>query len=97
MHYSVEWLSRSLQDLDNIYDSLSSYSEKASIRLIEKILNRVEQLHNNPRSGQLEDNLVDEPEEFRYLVWSLIRLFMLYMKIALAYLLFLIRDRIRVK
>ncbi|MBK8806334.1 MAG: type II toxin-antitoxin system RelE/ParE family toxin [Bacteroidales bacterium] len=71
MEIKIEWSELSTKQLNDIY---YYYSHKANPRIAKKIVNkiieRVGVLLNNPLSGTKEELLNDMPEDFRYLVES---------------------------
>lgn len=50
----VIWTNPAIEDLKSIKDYVSRESEVYASRLVEQIINRVEQLTNFPRSGRIE-------------------------------------------
>ena len=65
----IVWSELSKNQLKNIFDY---YSVEVSIRVankfVDKIIDRVSILENNPFVGHKEELLQDYPEDFRYLV-----------------------------
>jgi toxin ParE1/3/4 len=71
MEIRIEWSELSERQLKDIFDY---YSLEASPRIARKIINRiidrVSILENNPFMGSKEELLASHPEDFRYLVES---------------------------
>jgi toxin ParE1/3/4 len=71
MEVKIEWSELSERQLKDIFDYYSSEASPAIARkIINRIINRVSILENNPLSGPKEELLNDYPEDFRYLVES---------------------------
>ncbi len=65
----IIWTDFAIKNLKIIFDYYSVNAGKQVAHKIRKqILNSVKQLVNNPNSGQLELNLEEKPEKYRYLV-----------------------------
>jgi len=71
MEIRIEWSELSERQLKDIFDY---YSVEASTRIARKIVNRIVDrvsiLENNPFAGPKEELLSNYPEEYRYLVES---------------------------
>jgi plasmid stabilization system protein ParE len=71
MGLKIFWTTFSENELQNIF---IYHQEKVSIRIAteitEKIVNETNILENNPYIGPIEDKLIDNTKEFRYLISS---------------------------
>lgn len=71
MEIRIEWSELSERQLKDIFDY---YSVEASTRIARKIINRIVErvsiLENNPFAGPKEELLSNHPDEYRYLVES---------------------------
>lgn len=71
MEIRIEWSELSERQLKDIFDY---YSTEVSPRIARKIINRIIEsvsiLENNPFAGPVEEFLIGYQEEFRYLVES---------------------------
>jgi toxin ParE1/3/4 len=71
MEIRIEWSELSERQLKDIFDYYSfEASPSIARRIINRIINRVSILENNPLAGHKEELLSDYPEDFRYLVES---------------------------
>jgi len=69
MALKIEWSESSAKQLQNIYNYyLSEAGKRVADRIIDKIIERVDILYQNPFAGAKEEFLTEYPEEFRYLV-----------------------------
>jgi plasmid stabilization system protein ParE len=67
----IQWTSQAEWHLKEIYDYYASEaSPRIARKVVHKILVRVKILENNPLIGSVEEFLIDDPEEFRFLVES---------------------------
>jgi len=71
MEVRIEWSELSERQLKDIFDYYAFEASPAIARkIINRIINKVSILENNPLSGTKEELLNDYPEDFRYLVES---------------------------
>jgi toxin ParE1/3/4 len=71
MEIRIEWSELSERQLKDIFDYYSiEASPRIAKRIINKIIDRVSILENNPITGPKEELLEMYPEEYRYLVES---------------------------
>ncbi|GEM_PF-3306063 len=63
----VIWTERAIDDLQNIRDFISKYSECKAIEQLQQIFGRETQLLTKPRSGGLQHGVISR-FEIRYLV-----------------------------
>jgi addiction module RelE/StbE family toxin len=71
MEIKIEWSDLSERQLKDIFDYYSYEANTRTARkVINKIINRVTILENNPFAGPKEELLRSYPEEYRYLVES---------------------------
>ena len=71
MKFEVYWLEFAISKLDDIYDYYTvKASKKIAKSLTDGIINKTIQLINQPFIGQIEENLITRPEEFRYLLYK---------------------------
>jgi toxin ParE1/3/4 len=69
MEIRIEWSEQSERQLKDIFDYYSiEASPKIAREIINRIIERVSILENNPLAGPKEELLSENPEEFRYLV-----------------------------
>lgn len=65
----ILWSDFALTKLDEIFDYYCEKAgEKIALNLIKSIQKKVEELNNAPLIGQAEPLLINEKEDFRYLV-----------------------------
>ena len=66
----VIWTELALDDLKNIYEYISKDSKYYAAKQIEKIINRIEQIENFPKSGRIipefENKIIRELIEGNY-------------------------------
>jgi len=71
MEIRIEWSELSERQLKDIFDYYSfEASSRIARKIINKIIDRVSILENNPFAGPKEELLSNYPEEYRYLVES---------------------------
>ena len=71
MEIRIEWSEQSERQLKDIFDYYSlEVSPRVAKKIVNRILDRVTILENNPSAGPKEELLSSHPEEFRYLVES---------------------------
>jgi addiction module RelE/StbE family toxin len=71
MEIKIEWSDLSERQLKDIFDYYSFEANTGTARkVINKIIDRVTILENNPLAGPKEELLSNYPEEYRYLVES---------------------------
>jgi plasmid stabilization system protein ParE len=71
MEIRIEWSELSERQLKDIFDYYSfEASSRIARKIINKIIDRVSILENNPLAGPKEELLSNYPEEYRYLVES---------------------------
>ncbi|MDP2113334.1 MAG: type II toxin-antitoxin system RelE/ParE family toxin [Bacteroidota bacterium] len=69
MEIRIEWSELSEKQLKDIFDYYSlEVNARIARKIINRIIDRVLILGNNPLAGQLEELLSDYPEDFRYLI-----------------------------
>jgi plasmid stabilization system protein ParE len=69
MELEVYWLEFAESKLDDIYDYyMLKASQKVAKKLTDSIINTTIRLVNQPYLGQIEENLQERSENFRYLV-----------------------------
>src|SRR5262249_17987959 len=69
LNYSIVWTDRAISDLNRIFLFLSSKSEIAAAKTVDKIHKKVSTLEKGfSKIGQREPLLGRYPEEYRYLV-----------------------------
>ena len=71
MEIKIEWSELAEKQLKEIYDYYSlEANRRTAKRIVNKIIERVEILYQNPLSGPKEELLKEYPEGFRFLVES---------------------------
>lgn len=71
MEIRIEWSGQSERQLKDIFDYYSfKAGPRIAKRIVNRILDRVHILENNPLAGPKEELLSEYPEDFRYLVES---------------------------
>lgn len=71
MEVRIEWSELSERQLKDIFDYYSiEVSPKIARKIIKRIIDKVSILESNPLAGQREEFLIEDPEDFRYLVES---------------------------
>ena len=71
MEIGIEWSALAERQLKDIYEYYAlNASTLVAMRIVSKILKRVDILYKNPFSGSKEELLKEYPEDFRYLVES---------------------------
>ena len=71
MEIRIEWSELSERQLKDIFDYYSlEVSPEIARKIINKLIDRVSILENNPFAGSKEELLSRHPEDFRYLVES---------------------------
>lgn len=69
MEISIEWSELSEKQLKDIFDYISiEASTRIARKLVNKIIDKVTILENNPFAGPKEELLIDYPDDFRYIV-----------------------------
>jgi plasmid stabilization system protein ParE len=69
MEMTINWSELSVLQLNDLYDYYTFEANPTiAKKLVNKILNRVEILYDNPQAGPKEELLTNYPHEFRYLV-----------------------------
>ncbi|MCX6221633.1 MAG: type II toxin-antitoxin system RelE/ParE family toxin [Bacteroidia bacterium] len=71
MEIEIKWSGQSERQLKDIFDYYSfEVSPRIARKIINKIIEKVSLLENNPLVGQKEELLIDYKEDFRYLIES---------------------------
>ncbi|MCK9640240.1 MAG: type II toxin-antitoxin system RelE/ParE family toxin [Prolixibacteraceae bacterium] len=71
MEIEIKWSGQSERQLKDIFDYYSfEVSPRVARKIINRIIEKVSLLENNPFVGQKEELLIDYKEDFRYLIES---------------------------
>jgi len=71
MGLSILWTRFAENKLEDIYKYYRKKAGKSvSKKLVNGIINSTIELTNSPFIGQLEQELIDRPQEFRYLIYK---------------------------